>query len=496
MKIGKILIANRGEIAVRIIRTAKEMGIGTVAVYSDADRNALHVRYADEAVHIGASPSAESYLKIEKIIEACKATQVDAVHPGYGFLSENADFARQLKAADIKLIGPSPESIETMGDKLMAKAAVKKRNVPLVPGSPDAISDITEAKIIANKIGYPVLIKASAGGGGKGMRIVENENELEEQMQRAISEAQSAFGSGLVFIEKFVTSPSHIEFQILGDQYGNVVHLFDRECSVQRRHQKVIEEAPSPKLSAEKRAEMGKYAVEVAKACNYEGAGTVEFVVDKDLNFYFLEMNTRLQVEHPVTELITQVDLVKEQIKIAQGEKLSFEQKDLKISGHAIEVRVYAEDPANSFLPDTGTLHTYRTPQGPGVRVDDGYEEGMEIPIFYDPMIAKLCTFAQNREGALKRMLRVIDEYHITGISTTLDFCRFVFEHPSFTEGGYNTKFIEDFFSANALKKNYVEKEGEIAAAFVNFLLENQQPTASEPLAKQKTSSKWKLRNH
>ncbi|MDB5012136.1 MAG: acetyl-CoA carboxylase, biotin carboxylase, partial [Daejeonella sp.] len=398
----KILIANRGEIAVRIMRSAKEMGIKTVAVFSDADRNALHVRYADEAIHIGPAPSNQSYLVIEKIINACKQTGADAVHPGYGFLSENAAFAQAVKDAGIIFIGPSAEAMQIMGNKLSAKAAALSYNIPMVPGTKEAITDIAEAKEQAVNIGFPILIKAAAGGGGKGMRIVNSEGDFEEQMNLAISEAKSAFGDGSVFIERYVSSPRHIEIQVLGDNYGNIIHLFERECSVQRRHQKVIEEAPSSILTPELRAKMGKCAVDAARSCNYTNAGTVEFILDENLDFFFLEMNTRLQVEHPVTEMITGVDLVKEQIKIARGEALSVIQTDLKINGHAIELRVYAEDPKNNFLPDIGVLQTYNVPKGPGVRVDDGFEEGMEIPIYYDPMIAKLITYGKDRNEAIE----------------------------------------------------------------------------------------------
>ncbi|BDD13976.1 acetyl-CoA carboxylase biotin carboxylase subunit [Marivirga tractuosa] len=422
--IKKILVANRGEIALRVMRSARELGIKTVAIYSEADRNALHVRYADEAVCVGPPASSESYLRIDKIIDTCKKLKVDAIHPGYGFLSENADFARQVEKEGIIFIGPSAESIEIMGDKLSAKAAVLKRDVPLVPGLDKAITDIKLAKEKADEIGYPILIKASAGGGGKGMRIVEDPADFESQMDRAVSEAKNAFGNGAVFLEKFVTSPRHIEIQVLGDQKGNVVHLFERECSIQRRHQKVIEEAPSSVLTPEIREQMGQAAIDVAKSCNYYGAGTVEFIVDDKLNFYFLEMNTRLQVEHPVTEQITGVDLVKEQIRIAEGKALSIKQEDLTIKGHAVEVRVYAEDPQNNFLPDIGNLKVYKRPQGTGVRVDDGFEQGMDIPIHYDPMIAKLITYADNREEAISRMIRAIDEYEIVGIQTTLSFCK------------------------------------------------------------------------
>ncbi|HEY0896281.1 MAG TPA: acetyl-CoA carboxylase biotin carboxylase subunit, partial [Sphingobacteriaceae bacterium] len=397
----KILVANRGEIALRVMRSAREMGIRTVAVFSEADRDALHVRFADEAVCIGPAASSQSYLSGARIIEACRATGAEAIHPGYGFLSENAAFAREVRDAGLILIGPSPEAMEIMGNKLSAKAAALKYRIPMVPGTEEAITDVADAKRRAQEVGFPILIKAAAGGGGKGMRIVEGPDHFEEQMNLAVSEATSAFGDGSVFIERYVSSPRHIEIQVLGDTHGNIIHLFERECSIQRRHQKVIEEAPSSVLTPEIREEMGRCAVDVARSCNYTGAGTVEFIVDENLNFYFLEMNTRLQVEHPVTEMITGIDLVKEQIRIARGEKLSFRQEDLRISGHAIELRVYAEDPKNNFLPDIGTLETYKLPQGPGIRVDDGFEQGMEIPIYYDPMIAKLVVYAENRQEAI-----------------------------------------------------------------------------------------------
>ena len=415
----KILIANRGEIALRVMRTAKEMGIKTVAVFSEADRKALHVRYADEAVCIGPAASSQSYLKMDTIIDVAKKLKVDGIHPGYGFLSENAEFAQKVKDAGMIFIGPTADAMRVMGSKLGAKHAVEKFNVPMVPGTKDAISDINEAKKVAIKIGYPVLIKASAGGGGKGMRVVDDEKDFEEQIKLAQNEARSAFGDDAVFIEKYVAAPRHIEFQILGDNHGNIVHLFERECSIQRRHQKLVEEAPSSCLTPEVRQKMGEAAVNVAKACNYTGAGTVEFLVDEKLNYYFLEMNTRLQVEHPVTEQILGLDLVKEQIRIARGEKLGYSQSDLQIRGHAIELRVCAEDPSNNFLPDIGKLKTYKIPQGYGVRVDDSFEAGMEIPIHYDPMIAKLITFGKDRNEAIQKMIRAISDYHITGIETT-----------------------------------------------------------------------------
>ena len=463
-KINKILVANRGEIALRILRTAKEMGIKTVAVFSEADRNALHVRYADEAFLLGPPPSAESYLKEDKIIEACKKLSVDAIHPGYGFLSENAQFAKKVEDNGIIFIGPSPDAIKTMGDKLAAKKAVSNYNIPMVPGTDHALADYQDALKVGAEIGYPILIKASAGGGGKGMRVVNQAEDLEEEMNRAISEATSAFGDGSIFIEKYIESNKHIEVQILGDLHGNIIHLNERECSIQRRHQKVIEEAPSLVISAEQRERLGEAAINVAKACNYTSAGTVEFIYDKG-NFYFLEMNTRLQVEHPVTEFITGIDLVREQINIAEGKELAHKQKDIKINGHSFEVRVYAEDPENNFMPDVGKLQTYIRPQGPGVRVDDGFEQGMDIPIYYDPMIAKLTVHDQNREQARTKMLRAIEEYEITGIQTTLPFCHYVFEHQAFIDGSFDTKFVDKYFTPENL--NQVNDDDESIAGII-----------------------------
>jgi len=465
----KILIANRGEIALRVMRSAREMGIKTVAVFSEADEHSPFVRYADEAVCIGPPPSSQSYLRGDKIMAVCKELNVDAIHPGYGFLSENAAFARQVREAGITFIGPSPESMDMMGDKLSAKATAKKFKVPMIPGSDGAISDVNEAIKISKEIGFPLLIKASAGGGGKGMRLVEKESEIEEQMKMAVSEAISAFGNGAVFIERYASGPRHIEIQILADNHGNCVYLFERECSIQRRHQKVIEEAPSSVLTPELRARMGQCAVDVAKACNYSGAGTVEFLVDDKLNFYFLEMNTRLQVEHPVTEWICGLDLVKEQIKVARNEKLSFSQNDLKINGHALEVRVCAEDPANNFLPDIGKLLVYKTPAGPGVRVDDGFEEGMDIPIYYDPMISKLIVHGKDRNEAIAKMLRAIDDYKIIGVETTLEFCSFVLKHEAFASGKFDTGFIGKYFKPEML--NRPEKGDEEVAAVAGALM-------------------------
>ncbi len=494
-KIEKLLVANRGEIALRVMRSARELGIKTVAVYSDADREAMHVRFADEAVNIGPPPSAESYLRMDKILAAAKQTNADAIHPGYGFLSENEDFAQAVIDAGLLFVGPPPKAIEIMGNKLAAKNAAAAFKVPLVPGTAEPITDIDKAKKLSKEIGYPVLIKASAGGGGKGMRIVQNEQEFEEQMQRAVSEATSAFGDGSVFIEKYVTRPRHIEFQIFGDQHGNVVHLFERECSIQRRHQKVIEEAPSSVLTPALRAEMGEAAINVAKSCGYFNAGTVEFIFDENRKFYFLEMNTRLQVEHPVTEQITGLDLVKLQLRIAEGEKIPFRQEDLKINGHAMEVRVYAEDPANNFLPDIGTLKKYRRPQGHGIRIDDGFEEGMAIPFYYDPMIAKMICHADTREAAIEKTIRAIDEYHITGVETTLGFCKFVMKHEAFRSGNFDTKFVEQYFTPDLLKKSgaNIESEQLAAALAATVFQESSEKNTTTATSRHETVSRWKV---
>jgi len=461
--ISKILVANRGEIALRVMKTARRMGIAVVAVYSEADRSSPHVLYADEAVCLGPAPSSESYLVIDKIIAAAKTTGADAIHPGYGFLSENATFAEKLAEAGIIFIGPGIKAITVMGSKLAAKEAVSGYDIPMVPGTDEAITDIVAAKKLAAGIGYPILVKASAGGGGKGMRVVDKESEFIEQMERAISEAESSFGDGAVFIEKYVTSPRHIEIQILADQHGNTVHLFERECSIQRRHQKVVEEAPSAVLTPELRAEMGAAAVRVAQACDYEGAGTVEFLLENNKDFYFLEMNTRLQVEHPVTELITGVDLVEQQIRVARGEKLAFTQDDLSINGHALELRVYAEDPMDNFLPSVGRLETYILPEGEGIRVDDGFEQGMDIPIYYDPMIAKLITYGATRKEAIQKMKEAIAAYKIEGPKTTLPFGSFVCNHPAFISGEIDTHFVKKYFSKEQAE-NADLREKEIAA--------------------------------
>jgi propionyl-CoA carboxylase alpha chain len=489
----KVLIANRGEIARRVIRTLKKMGIKTVAIYSEVDANALHVREADEAVYVGKSPSNESYLQQDIILEHCKNLGVDGIHPGYGFLSENAEFATKVKAAGITFIGPSASSMQVMGDKLEAKQAVKKFNVPLVPGIDKAINDIEEAKKIAHEVGFPILIKASAGGGGKGMRLVENMESLEEQMRMAQSEARSSFGNDEVFIEKFVSKPRHIEIQVFGDTHGNYVYLFERECSIQRRHQKVIEEAPSAVLTEELRAKMGEAAIAVCKSCDYVGAGTVEFLLDANLDFFFLEMNTRLQVEHPVTEEITGLDLVEWQVRVARGERLPKLQNELSIHGHSLEIRLYAEDTFNGFTPDIGTLKRYRIPVGKNIRVDDAFEEGMEIPIYYDPMLAKLVVWGETREKAIERMLFAIDNYQVSGVKNNLDFCKYVLKHEAFTSGDFDTNFIKHYFTSPELVKTAMldeEKvlEGAIETIWNDLKKKNEQEFISKPI-----HGAWKL---
>ena len=490
----KVLIANRGEIARRVIRTLKIMGIKSVAIYSDADKHAPHVLEADESVYVGNSPSNESYLKQDLILKHCKDLGVDGIHPGYGFLSENANFARSVKKAGIKLIGPSPESMEIMGDKLSAKQAVKKFNVPLVPGVDSAISNLGEAKKIAEKIGYPILIKASAGGGGKGMRLVNSTSEFEEQMTMAQNEALSSFGDAAVFIEKFVDKPRHVEIQVFADQLGNVVYLFERECSIQRRHQKVVEEAPSIVLSEDLRKKMGEAAVAVCKACNYEGAGTVEFLLDANLDFFFLEMNTRLQVEHPVTEMITGLDLVEWQIMVARGERLPKLQNELKINGHAIEVRVYAEDSLNGFIPDIGILKRYRIPSGKNIRVDDAFVEGMEIPIYYDPMIAKLVVWGKNRDEAMDKAIEAIDNYQISGVKTTLDFGKYVLKHPAFRSGDFDTNFVKHYFQDSTVMYEAMQEEENALIHSIDAIWNDLKTQKVAEYASREILSSWKNR--
>ncbi|MEO9531511.1 MAG: acetyl-CoA carboxylase biotin carboxylase subunit [Crocinitomicaceae bacterium] len=472
----KVLVANRGEIALRIMKTLKRLNITSVAVYSDVDADAPFVKYADEAYCIGEATPSESYLNMDKILNVAIQTGTEGIHPAYGFLSENSTFAKKVSEAGIKFIGPSTEAIDVMGDKLDAKQAVSAFDVPMVPGTAEELTDIAAGKKVAAEIGYPILLKASAGGGGKGMRVVENEGEFEEQFNRATSEAINSFGNGAMFIEKFVQQPKHIEIQILADAHGNVIHLNERECSIQRRHQKVVEEAPSPVVDAELRAKMGAAAVNVAKSCNYEGVGTVEFLLDKDRNFYFLEMNTRLQVEHPVTEEITGLDLVEEQIKVARGEVLSLKQEDIKINGHSIEIRVYAEDPENDFLPDLGKIVYYKKPEGLGVRVDDGYEQGMTIPLTYDPMIAKLIVNGKDREEAIERTLKAISDYKINGFATTLGFCRFAIDHEQFRSGKFTINFVGDYYKQELLRKEIDSETAQMAYSLFKNLKNQEEP--------------------
>lgn len=492
-KIKKILIANRGEIAVRVMRTCRELGIRTVAVYSKPDENALHTRLADEAYLIGPAASNQSYLVQEKILDVARQSGADAIHPGYGFLSENADFAEACTSAGIIFIGPPSGAIRSMGDKTAARALMEKAGVPMAPGTTDAIGDVDEAARIAEGIGYPVLIKAAAGGGGKGMRIVNDPADFARSMETAQREAQAAFGDGRVFIEKYIVEPRHIEFQVIGDQHGNLVHLFERECSIQRRHQKVIEEAPSSVLTPEVREAMGRAAIQAAASCGYYNAGTVEFLIDKDLNFYFMEMNTRLQVEHPVTEEITGLDLVAEQIRIAEGEPLGYTQADITMRGHAVECRVYAEDPQNNFLPDPGDIIVYIPPDGRGVRVDAGVEAGGTVEIYYDPMIAKLVTFGADRAEAIRRMDRALAEYTIAGMQTTIPFCRFVMQHERFQSGNFSTHFVGDHFKPAMLTPDdpFLAKAAAVAAVLHKAHQEASQPTA---LTETPTRSLWYLR--
>ncbi len=491
--IQKVLIANRGEIAVRVMRSCREMGIKTVAVFSEADRAARHVLYADEACFIGPAASRESYLNIDKIIEAAKRHGADAIHPGYGFLSENSEFARRCKAEGIIFIGPDPETMDAMGDKISARKHMIAAGVPVVPGTEKPLQNVEEAKRICNEIGYPVMLKASMGGGGKGMRLIHSEAEVEEAYNTARSESMSSFGDDTVYLEKFVEEPHHIEFQILGDNYGNAIHLFERECSIQRRNQKVVEETPSPFVTPELREKMGKAAVAAAKAVNYKGAGTIEFLVDKNRNFYFLEMNTRLQVEHPITEEVVGVDLVKEQLRIANNEPLHLKQEELKQRGHAIECRICAEDTDNNFMPSPGIIKQLMEPNGIGVRIDSYVYESYEIPIYYDPMIGKLIVWATTREFAIERMRRVLYEYKITGLKTNISYLRHIMNVPDFVEGQDNTLVIpkhQDMLKEWAGKKEEETENIAMIAAYIDYLmnLEENKGTSSD----NRPISRWK----
>lgn len=499
-EINKILIANRGEIALRVIRTCKELDKQTVAVYSTPDADAPHVLQADESVHIGPAASSESYLVFDKIIDAAKQTGADAIHPGYGFLSENGDFAERCAREGITFIGPQAESIRLMGDKTAAREIMGKANVPFPPGTKKELEDVEEAEKIADNIGYPVLVKAAAGGGGKGMRIVNNKDEFRSGIKAAKSEARNAFGDDRVYIEKYLVEPRHVEFQIIADEHGNTLHIYDRECSIQRRHQKVIEEAPCSILTPELRSEMAEAAIAAAEAVDYVGAGTIEFLVDAQRNFYFLEMNTRLQVEHPVTELITGLDLVELQILVAEGKELPVSQDDVKMKGHAVECRIYAEDPRDNFLPSTGTLTKHRIPSGNGVRVDSGVEEGQKVTINYDPMISKLCTYGTDRVHAIKRMLRALDEYEIAGCRTTIPFCKYVLHHESFTSGNYDTHFVPDHFSKEKLDAEITNADNVKALAAALLKMEDsgqeKQHKIDKPSSNGVYSDWWKRRSN
>lgn len=492
--INKVLIANRGEIAIRVMRSCREMGIKTVAVFSDADRTSMHVRYSDQAYHIGPSPSSESYLNADKIIEVAKLSGADAIHPGYGFLSENAAFSERCKEEGIEFIGPDAFAIRSMGDKITARKRMIAAGVPVVPGTVEPITDEKLAVEKVMEIGLPVMIKASAGGGGKGMRLVKKEKDILSSIRGAKSEAKASFGDDAVYIEKYIESPHHIEFQILADKFGNTVHLFERECSVQRRHQKVVEETPSPLMNPKIREEMGSHAVAAAKAVNYYGAGTIEFIVDDNLNYYFLEMNTRLQVEHPITERVVGVDLVKEQIKIAQGEKLTLKQEDLGQLGHAIECRIYAEDPDNNFMPSPGKIKHITEPLGLGVRHDGYVYEGYEIPIHYDPMISKLIVWAGTRDEAINRMKRALYAYKITGIKTSIPFLARIMDNDDFKSGNYNTNFIE---KNQEFLKNRQPCDGQcqdiaLIAAYIHYKTKIDLASGGNSESKTSSSNAWR----
>ncbi len=456
----KVLIANRGEIAVRIIRLCRDLGITSAAIYSDADKTSLHTLLADEAYHIGAAASSESYLNKDKILKLAKEIGADAIHPGYGFFAENSEFIKAVEKAKITFIGPSSKSVELMGSKTAARKLMAEHGVPIVPGTTEAIKSVKEGIKVAKEIGFPVLLKAAAGGGGKGMRVVSSEDEFKSALEATKRESLKAFASDEIYIEKFIEKPKHIEVQIIGDKHGNYVHLFERECSMQRRHQKIIEEAPSAFVDEKTREKITEAAINAAKACKYFNAGTIEFLMDDKKNFYFLEMNTRLQVEHPVTELITGIDLVKEQLSVAAGNKLSFTQDDIKMHGHALECRIYAEDPSNNFLPSTGNLYHYRAPSGPGVRLDSGFEEGSEISMYYDPLIAKLVTWGSNRENAIARMKRALSEYQIAGVVTNIQFLKDIIEHKAFVTGKFDINFVEKEFLPK--KKSKKEKDDDV----------------------------------
>jgi acetyl-CoA carboxylase biotin carboxylase subunit len=497
----RVLVANRGEIAIRIIRTCSEMGIESVALYSDPDYNALHIVLADFAERLKGEAPADTYLNIEKIIDACKKYKVDALHPGYGFLAENADFSQACVDNGIKFIGPGPKAIRELGNKIQAKEYAKQAGTPTVPGTEGSLTTVEEAVAFAEKAGFPLMLKAAAGGGGRGMRVVRDMESMPKLFKSCQNEAKGAFGSDEIFIERFIENPKHIEFQILADQHGNCIHLGERDCSVQRRHQKLIEEAPSPALTEEMRQEIGATAVALAKAAGYENAGTVEFLLEPSGKYYFMEMNTRLQVEHPVTEMVTFIDLVQQQMKIAAGEPLDIAQDDVQIRGWSFEARINAEDPLKGFVPALGTLNRYIPPAGGGVRLDSCAYEGYTIPSQYDSMVAKLITFGRNREKAAEKMVRALDEYIVTGVKTTIPFHRYVFNHPVFLEGDFNTSFIENYFSDKQIKEMMRGTEEEqtveriALAAALKYFVERTSLYASNKALEEEASLRWQLVN-
>ena len=489
----KILIANRGEIAVRVIRACRELGIKSAAIYSDADKASLHTRLADESYYIGQAPAKESYLNKEKIINLAKEIKADAIHPGYGFFSENADFISTVEKNKIAFIGPSSKSVSLMGSKTEARKLMAKNKIPIVPGTTGSINTVKDGLKVAKEIGYPVLLKASAGGGGKGMRKISSPDEFESAFESTKREALKSFANDEIYIEKYIENPRHIEVQIFGDKHGNYVHLFERECSIQRRHQKIIEESPSSFVDEETRSKITISAIDAAKACGYYNAGTIEFLMDSDKNFYFLEMNTRLQVEHPVTELITALDLVKEQISVAFGNRLSFNQKEIKINGHALECRIYAEDSFNNFLPSTGMILNYLPPSGPGVRVDSGFDNSSEITVYYDPLIAKLVCWSENRQSAINRMLRALSEYIIGGLITNISFLKIIVDHPSFRKGNININFLNDDFMTklSSSEGNGEVNEIEKIAAIFSALLKSKSVSNNHQVIKTQKSNLW-----
>jgi len=489
----KILITNRGEIAVRIIRACRELGVTSAAIYSDADKTSIHSRLADESYYIGNSAASESYLNKQKIINLAKEIKADAIHPGYGFFSENFDFIKELELNNITFIGPSSDSVALMGSKTSARKLMVKNNVPIVPGTTELIESVENGLRISKEIGFPVLLKAAAGGGGKGMRKISSEKEFESAFEATKREALKAFANDNIYIEKFIENPRHIEVQIFGDKYGNYVHLFERECSIQRRHQKIIEEAPSSFVDDTTRKKITSSAIDAARACKYFNAGTVEFLMDSKRNFYFLEMNTRLQVEHPVTEFITGTDLVKEQISVALGNKLSFKQDQLKINGHALECRIYAEDPFNNFLPTTGEIISYSQPSGPGVRVDSGFESGSKITVHYDPLISKLVCWAGDRQSVINRMLRSLSEYVVGGLISNISFLKIIVDHPSFRSGNFNINFLNEEFMSTIDKIDDKQKkaESEKVAAVLAALLKSKFALNNKNKSEEKTNNFW-----